>query len=63
VGDDRTDTSRLAGIAEGADFGRREWLSLPLVGVLGEDLQGLAADFLPAYDRFLDTTANRHMGA
>ena len=63
VGDDRADASRLAGVAEGGDFGGRERLRLPLVGVLGENLHGLAADFLPTPNRFLDTTANRHMGA
>jgi hypothetical protein len=63
VGDDRADASHLAGVAEGGDLGGRERLALPLVGVLGEDLHGLAADFLPTPNRFLDATAYRHMGA
>src|SRR5882724_1308829 len=63
VSDDRTDASRLAGVAEDGDFGGRQRLGLPLVGVLGENLYGIAADFLSAHDCFLDTTADRHMGA
>jgi hypothetical protein len=63
VGDDRTNACRLAGVTEGGDFDGRERLGLPLIGVLGEDLHGLAADFLPAHDRFLDSTADRHMSA
>jgi hypothetical protein len=63
VSDNRADASRLAGVAERMDFAGGERLGLPLVGVLGEDLHGLTANFLPAFDRFLNTTANRHMGA
>jgi hypothetical protein len=63
VSDNRADASRLAGVAKGMDFAGGERLGLPLIGVLGEDLHGLAADFLSAHNRFVDTAANRHMGA
>jgi hypothetical protein len=50
VSDDRADASRLAGVAEDGDFGGRQRLGLPLVGVLGEDLIDSPPLFYPIQD-------------